>query len=183
MATMQTRADDVSPTEFILAGRYWLTVGVTVVCAVAAIYFHMTRDHPWVGLHSLPWRAAGISLEARQELYAAVFAFVALSLFVWTLVGPRIARRVVIHSTSITIYGALWGSGEPVVVPFAAIRDAGLRERPPGSGRSAIARRADKYFHFSFNGRNFDFRRFAFQSDRDFDRFCQLIGSRAGYVP
>lgn len=182
MATTQTRADDALPDEFVLTGRYWLSVSVTVICLAAAIYFHVTRDHPWVGLRWLTWRAAGISLEQRQDLYTAAFAVLTLGCFIWTLVGPRLARRVVITSTSVTIYRALSGSSEPVVIPFAAIRDAGQRELPPRSGRSELLRRFDRYFHFSFNGRDFDFRRFTFQSNGDFERFCELIVNRASLI-
>lgn len=183
MATMQTRADDACPAEFVLAGRYWLIVSATVLSLAAAICFHVTRDHPWVGLRWLMWRAAGISLEERQDLYTAGFALLALCCFVWALVGPRVARRVVITSADVTVYGAQFGSSETVVIPFNAIHDVGQRELPSRSGRSEWIRHTDPYFHFSFNGRDFDFRRFAFQSNRDFDRFCQLIVSRAGHVP
>lgn len=183
MATTQTRTDDASMAEFVLAGRYWLNTSVAAVCFAAAIYLHVTRDHPWVGLHSLPWRAAGISLEERQNLFTAGFAVLALACVIWALIGPRVARRIVITSTNVIVYAAQFGSSEPVVIPFGAIRDAGQRELPSRRGRSEFIRRADPYFHFSFNGRDFDFRRLAFQSNRDFERFCQIMASRAGHIP
>ncbi|MGQ7932912.1 hypothetical protein [Paraburkholderia sp. D1E] len=68
MATMQPQVADSPPAEFVLAGRSWLFVSVAVLCLAAAIYFFVTRDHPFVGLHWQMWRALGISLEERQDL-------------------------------------------------------------------------------------------------------------------
>lgn len=178
MATIQTQASDELKTEFVLAGRFWASVSVTVICFIAAVYMYGASDHPWVGLRWFAWRAMGVSFEQRQALSAAFFTIVALGCFVWTLIGPRLARRVVITSTHIRIYRAQLGSSDPVVIPFVAVRDAGQRELPPGNRRSEWVHRADRYFHFDFNGQDFDFRRFAFQSDRDFKRFCELIVDR-----
>ncbi|MFM0299102.1 hypothetical protein PQQ99_03080 [Paraburkholderia sediminicola] len=155
-------------------------MSVAALCLAAAIYFFVTRDHPFVGLHWQMWRALGISLEERQDLYTAGFAVLALACLIWVLIGSRVARRVVITSAGVTIYSAQLGRSNRLVIPFAAIRDAGQRELASRSGRSDLARRADRIFHFSVNGRDFDFRRFAFQSDHDFERFCQLIVNRVG---
>jgi len=183
MTTTQTWADDAATAEFVLAGRFWIVFSVAVTCLASASYMHVTRDHPWVGLHALAWRTAGISLEARQEFYATVFAVLAMACLIWALIGSRIARRVVITSSGITIYRAPLGSSEPVVIPFDAIRDVGQRKLPPRRGRSELVRRSGPYFHFSYNGCDFDFRRFAFRSDHDFERFCQLIVNRVGQTP
>lgn len=180
MATMQPQIADSPQAEFVLAGRSWLVVSVAVLCLAAAVYFHVTRDHPFVGLHWQMWRAAGMSLEERQDLYAAGFAVLALACLIWAVIGQRIARRVVITPAGITIYSAQLGPSNPIVIPFAAIRDVGQRELASRSGRSELAGRADRIFYFSVNGRDFDFRRFAFRSDRDFEQFCQLIVNRVG---
>jgi hypothetical protein len=182
MTTTQTLANDAATAEFVLAGRFWIIVSVAVTCLGSASYMHVTRDHPWVGLHTLAWRAAGTSLEERQEFYAAVFAVIAMACLIWALIGSRIARRVVITSSSITIYRALFGPSEPVVIPFEAIRDVGQRKLPSRRGRSELVRRSDPYLHFSYSGCDFDFRRFAFRSDHDFERFCQLIVNRVGHT-
>lgn len=85
---------------------------------------------------------------------------------------------IVTTSTPVTIHLVQLGSGEAVVIPFVAIRDTGQRELPLRGGRWELARQIDRYFHVGFDWRAFDFRRFAFQSNRDFERFCALTVRR-----
>jgi hypothetical protein len=175
---MQSRVAVSTPADFVLSGRPWLNGSVAVTCLAAAVYLYETRDHPSVGLHYWTWRAAGISLRDRQDFYAVVFSVVALACLVWTIFGPIVARRVVVASASVTIYSTRMNSSNPIVIPFSAIRDAGQLQPRTSNGRPNPVRRADRIFHFSANGRDFDFRRFAFRSDFDFERFCQLILNR-----
>lgn len=164
---------DSLPKEFVLTGRFWASVVVGLICALAAVALHLTRSTPWVGLSGWAWKAAGISYQNRQDLYTIGFAALSALCLLWILGGNLVARRLEVSTDTVLISRFRAFRRLSIVIPFIDIRDLEYRESTAKVGVE------NKYLHFSWERQEFNFRRLSFKSDQEFDRFCAVVFQRS----
>ena len=174
--------DKTPVTEFRLIGRFWLGALVGVICTLGAAYMLMHGGRPWIGNSGWAWHAAGVSYRTREVLYGVIFAVIAVACFGWCFLGPWLARRILMTAQWLTIVEPPILSKPPMLIPYPAIGNLRRYQQPSLTRRGSYSSKARETISFTFQGRAYEFQRYRFRSDQEFESFFLLITERVRSV-
>ncbi|MFP3569765.1 hypothetical protein [Paraburkholderia sp. SIMBA_030] len=174
--------DKTPETEFPLIGRFWLGALIGVLCALVAAYMFMHGGRPWIGNTGWAWHAAGVSYRTREVLYGAIFAMLAVACFGWCLLGPWLARRILMTGQGLTVFEPPILSKPPVMIPYPAIGNLRRYQQSSPTRRGNYSSKALETIGFTFQGRPYGFQRYRFRNDQEFESFWRLMTERVRSV-